>query len=131
MSNDRQRGPRRRRRRGGLGWEPYDGWPLDRLLVGPGTVRTIRQLFHEDRPHAPGAYRAWDLALCSGVSPQGTADALDRLWMAGLVERVCPRRSGDAASFRIDWEHPLTEALARLFWFEEAAFRRRPRGLRR
>ena len=36
------------RQRRGLRPEPEDGWPLDRLLVGVGTLRTMRELFLQD-----------------------------------------------------------------------------------
>jgi hypothetical protein len=61
-------------RRIGLTRDPLGGWPLDHLFVGVATLRTTRELFFQDY-----ALRAWDLALRTGVTPQGTTDSLRRL----------------------------------------------------
>ena len=100
--------------------EPMDGWPLDRILVGVATVRTIRELLRQAvSPHAY-TVRAWDLALCSGVSPQGSANALARLHREGLV-RAVPSDPGCAHRFGLV-EHPLLRPLGQLFAAEREAY---------
>lgn len=108
-------------RRRGLAWEPDDGWLLDRLFVGVATLRTTRELFRRKAGRQRRPPRAWDLALWSGVTPQGSADALESLHRVGLVAWVPPFRPGDAASFRLDRGHLLAEPLADLFAAERAA----------
>lgn len=100
--------------------EPMDGWPLDRILVGVATVRTIRELLRQ--AVWPGGYavRAWDLSLCSGVSPQGSANTLDRLHREGFV-RVLPSDPGCARRYDLV-EHPLLRPLGRLFADEREAY---------
>jgi hypothetical protein len=107
-------------RRSGLRREPPDGWPLDQIFVGVATLRTIRELFTLEG--GPGVYsnRAWDVALWSGVTPQGSADSLDRLHRVGLVKCFRPERIGQARSFRLDRDYPLAAPLARLFAAERA-----------
>ena len=107
-------------RRSGLRREPPGGWPLDRVFVGVATLRTLRELFTLEE--SPGVYpnRAWDVALWSGVTPQGSADALDRLHRVGLVQCFRPDRIGEARSFRLDRDYPLAAPLARLFAAEWA-----------
>lgn len=113
---------RRGRKRRGLRAEPADGWPLDRMLVGVATLRTMRELFEveaepEPWPHAP---RAWDLALRNGVTPQGSAEAMERLLRGGLVSEVPPERPHRAVGYRLLASHPLVPPLARLFRTERA-----------
>lgn len=116
--------PRRRR---GLRRDPPGGWPLDRLLVGVATLRTTRELFILDPEWSNGSPRAWDLSLRTGVSPQGSADALERLRRLGLVHVLDPTRPGRAPGHRIDWVHPLATPLARLFEAERIMVHRRTR----
>ena len=97
-------------RRIGLSWEPPDGWPLDTLLSGPARVRAIRELSTADRV----AFRAWDLALRTGVSPQGCEKVLLAFERAELVHR-CVADPGSARHFALDQEHPLVPALRGLF----------------
>ena len=107
-------------RRRGSRMEPMDGWPLDRILVGVATVRTIRELLRQAvSPHAY-TVRAWDLSLCSGVSPQGSANALARLHREGLV-RVVPSDPECAHRYALV-EHPLLRPLGRLFAAEREAY---------
>lgn len=103
------RGGPHRRRRG-----PPGGWPLDRVLVGVGTLRTMRELFHRQRGPAPNPLRAWDLALRTAVSVQGAADSLRRLEREGLLEVFPPADPGGAARYRLDAMHPLHASLAHL-----------------
>ncbi|MFQ5680362.1 MAG: hypothetical protein ACE5HP_13000 [Gemmatimonadota bacterium] len=114
-------------RRRGLRREPPDGWPLDDLLVGVATLRTIRELFKEDHlsDHSLPP-RAWDLALWSGVTPKGCANSLERLRRLGLAHAIRGRRRGEAPGFRLDWSHPLVNPLARLFAAEWRMVRPRP-----
>lgn len=100
--------------------EPMEGWPLDRILVGVATVRTIRELMRQ--AVWPGGYtvRAWDLSLCSGVSPQGSANTLDRLYREGLVS-VVPSDPGSARRYCLK-DHPLRKPLQHLFTAERGAF---------
>ena len=107
-------------RRSGLRREPPGGWPLDQIFVGVATLRTIRELFLLERGPGVSSNRAWDVALWSGVTPQGSADALDRLHRVGLVNSFRPERIGRARSFRLDRDYPLTASLARLFAAEWA-----------
>ncbi|CAN5132067.1 hypothetical protein BH18GEM1_BH18GEM1_21640 [soil metagenome] len=83
--------------------------------MGVATLRTTRELFRQAREPFPGPRRAWDLALWSGVTPQGSADSLERLNRLGLVEVFPSARAGHAPSFRLDRTYPLVEPLARLF----------------
>ena len=97
-----------------------DGWPLDRILVGVATLRTIRELLRQAvSPHGY-VVRAWDLSLCTGVSPQGSANTLERLYREGIIgvassDPGCARRYGLI-------EHPLLEPLNALFAAERDAF---------
>ena len=111
-------------RRKGLAWEPPDGWPLDRILVGVATVRTIRQLIREEQePHGRVPNRPWDLALWSGVTPQGTANSLKRLEREGLA-RSYPAPPGHARPYRFDRRHPLASEFRWLFEEERLVARR-------
>lgn len=112
-------------RRRGLRPEPAEGWPLDRVLVGVATTRTIRELLRKDAENPGGPQRAWDLALWTGVSPGGSAHALDRLEDAGLVVALRPERPGRATGYRLDGRHPLTAPLIHLFSSERAMVRSR------
>lgn len=115
MSKTRHRGLRR---------EPEGGWPLDQLFVGVGTVRTIRELFRQEQEPFTSPARAWDLALWSGVTTQGTVYCLERLHRLGLARIASPGGPDRAASFRIDRSHPMYLPLARLFQAERVATRR-------
>ena len=100
--------------------EPVDGWPLDRILVGVATVRTIRELLWQCVTPQGYAVRAWDLSLCSGVSPQGSANTLERLRREGLVDVV--RSDPSSARWYALVEHPLLEPLGWLFSDERKAY---------
>lgn len=92
--------------------------------MGVATLRTLRELIGlEGSPGAAFTHRAWDVALWSGVTPQGSADSLDRLCGVGLVKGYRPERAGLARSFRLDREHPLTAPMVRLFEAERAMCR--------
>ena len=104
-------------RRIGLTRDPPGGWPLDNLFVGVATLRTIRELFCHSR-----VLRAWDLSLRTGVSPQGSANSLERLRKMGLVAAY-KGDPGEARWFRLDGEHYLVEPLGSLFAVEWAACR--------
>lgn len=95
-------------------WDPPGGWPLDRVLVGVGTLRTMRAIFHRQGGRDPDPLRAWDLALRANVSVQGAADSLQRLEREGLLEAFPPADPGGAARYRLDATHPLHRPLARL-----------------
>lgn len=95
--------------------DPPGGWPLDRLLVGVATLRTTRELFRQAREWPADCPRAWDLALKTGVTPQGSALSLERLHRSGLVHAVPSDRPGRADGYRLDRSHPLAKPLARLF----------------
>lgn len=107
-----------RNRRSGLRSEPPGGWPLDDVFVGVATLRTIRELFEQHYGRFTGPLRAWDLALWSGVTPQGTANSLERLDRVGLVWKAWRGGPGYAARYQIDTEYPLFQALDRLFTAE-------------
>ncbi|MGH7542831.1 MAG: hypothetical protein ACREK7_02735 [Gemmatimonadota bacterium] len=111
-------------RRSGLRREPPDGWPLDQVFVGVATLRTLRELFILEGGPGVFSHRAWDVALWSGVTPQGSADALDRLHGVGLVNCYRPERIGEARSFRLNRDYPLAAPLGRLFQAEWAMMRR-------
>lgn len=98
--------------------EPPEGWPLNHVLVGVGTLRTLRELFHRQDPPGRSPLRAWDVALRSEVSVQGAAESLERLAKAGLVEELPPAASGRASRYRLNPHNPLTPPLARLFQVE-------------
>lgn len=66
--------------------------------------------------------RAWDLSLRTGVTPQGSANSLERLHGLGLVEQ-CVSDPWEASRFRIDSEHYLFQPLADLFAAEYDACR--------
>lgn len=105
-------------RRIGLSWEPPDGWPLDRLLVGVATLRSIREFLR-----APGSSRrGWDLHLRSGVSVQGSTYALERMEREGLAFRVVVD-PWSAPGYGLDLDHPLVPALRKLFEDERASVR--------
>lgn len=114
-------------RRRGLRPDPLDGWPLDDVLVGVATLRTMRELFrqHDEAPRQ--GPRAWDLALQSGVSAQGSADSLDRLERAGLVTALSPERPWRARGYRLERHHPLVVPMRRLFEAERSVARREER----
>jgi len=108
-------------RRIGLRPDPRGGWPLDKVLVGVATLRTLREVFLQRGVDL----RAWDVTQSCGVSPQGAADALDRLARAGLVETIPSPGPGYARSYRLDPSHPLAPSLGELFSEER---RVAPRG---
>jgi DNA-binding transcriptional ArsR family regulator len=112
-------------RRIGLTPDPPGGWPLDRLLVGVATLRTLRELFRQDRPQRP-----WDLAMRTGVTPQGTANALERLRELGIVDAYDPREPGEAVRYRLAESHFLIEPLGRLFHAEREEIRKAARAAR-
>ncbi|MGH7572516.1 MAG: hypothetical protein ACREMK_11845 [Gemmatimonadota bacterium] len=110
----------------GLRREPAGGWPLDQLFVGVATLRVTRELFLLNRPPSAGPQRAWDVALRSGVTAQGSADSLERLNRLGLVKMVSSGQACRAAPwFRLDGSYPLFGPLADLFEAEQALCRRR------
>ena len=109
-------------RRKGLRPVPPGGWPLDDVFVGVATLRTMRELFLQAPPADGRSVRAWDLALWSGVSVQGSADALRRLVRAGLAEGLVSD-PGHADRFR-PADHPLVDPIARLFGAEYEVCRR-------
>lgn len=113
-----------RRRRRGLRREPEGGWPLDHVLVGVATTRTLRELFRQDSEWPGHRPRAWDLALWSGVSPQGSVNSMERLARVGLVKAIPSGRAGYAPTFRIDGKYPLVGPLARLFTAERIMVRK-------
>jgi hypothetical protein len=104
-------------RRIGLTRDPPDGWPLDRLFVGVATLRTTRELFSQ-----AFSQRAWDLSLRTGVSPQGSANSLERLRQLGLVREYLGE-PWEASRFRLDSSHYLFQPLADLFAAERDACR--------
>jgi hypothetical protein len=67
--------------------------------------------------------RAWDIALWSGVTPQGAAVILERLREAGIVEIAILPGRGRAAEYRLTREHPWHDAFHHLFTAERAARR--------
>ena len=66
--------------------------------------------------------RAWDLSLRTGVTPQGSANSLERLHRLGLVEE-CLSDPWEASRFRLDSEHYLFQPLADVFAAEYDACR--------
>lgn len=104
-----------KKRRRGLRWEPMDGWPLDHLLVGVATLRTIRELLIQDFESKEGTPRAWDLALWNGVTPRGSANSLERLHRLGYVHELPPERPWRAVRYRLARGHPLVAPLRQLF----------------
>lgn len=117
---------RRGEGRRGLRPEPVEGWPLDRVLVGVATLRTLRELIRQDAEDAGRPPRAWDLALRSGVSAQGSANSLERLSEAGLVTELIPTRPARAPAYRLDRTHPVVASMARLFEAERSMVAGRP-----
>ncbi|HYO47235.1 MAG TPA: hypothetical protein VEY33_11170 [Gemmatimonadota bacterium] len=109
-------------RRTGLRRDPPGGWPLDRLFVGVATLRTIRELFRQ-APPSGSTLRAWDLSLWSGVTAQGSSEALERLRGPGLVKVYEPDGPGHALQFRLAGDYPLLRPLAALFEAERACVR--------
>lgn len=112
--------PRRRYRSSvgrGLAYEPVEGWPLDRVLVGVATLRTARQLLrpHRLRDANVAWVRGWDIAMWSGVTPQGSRHAMERLRSAGILKTASRASYHQAERFMIDAYHPLTRALELLF----------------
>jgi hypothetical protein len=101
------------------------------MLVGVATTRTMRELFMQAHSQHGPTVRAWDLALYSGVSPQGSTNSLVRLCGAGLVD-VFPSDPGCAPRFGLI-EHPLLNPLGHLFAAERRACHElmRPRYERR
>lgn len=110
-----QRVPRR-----GLAATPESGWPLDQLFVGVATLRTTRQLLRPTGALRGGSVRPWDIALWSGVTPQGTRYCMERLERVGLVRQVARGKSWHATTYRLVERHPLIEPLSNLFMAERA-----------
>lgn len=111
-----QREPRR-----GLAATPESGWPLDQLFVGVATLRTTRQLLRlSGGALRGGSVRAWDIALWSGVTPQGTRYCMERLERVGLVRQVAPGKSWHATTYRLVERHRFVEPLLTLFRAELA-----------
>jgi len=106
--------------RRGLTAAPIDGWPLDHLLVGVATLRTTRQILRSNSVLYGGSVRPWDVALWSGVTPQGTGHCMERLCRAGLVRKVAPDKPWHATTYRLVDRHPLVEPLSELFRAERA-----------
>ena len=77
----------------------------------------------------PDAQRPWDLHLRTGVSPQGSADALMRLARIGLVDVLPSRVPGHADWFQLASSHYLLKPLGNLFAAEDAAVRSTIRAL--
>lgn len=92
--------------------------------MGVATLRTTRQLFWQHDELGWGPPRAWDLALWTGVTPQGSADSMERLSRLGLVKVIPSGRPGHAPTFQLDRTHPLVTPLARLFVAEQVMVRR-------
>ena len=113
-------------RRIGLTRDPPGGWPLDHVFVGVATLRVMRELFTRG-----GTHRPWDLHLRTGVSPQGSADALRRLARLGIVQVLPSREPGHADWFRLSGSHDLIPPLGSLFLVEERAVRSAIRALMR
>jgi hypothetical protein len=68
--------------------------------------------------------RAWDLSLWSGVTAQGSSEALERLQGSGLVKAYQPDGPGHAPRFRLAGDYPLLRPLTILFEEEQACVRR-------
>ena len=113
-------------RRIGLRPDPPGGWPLDQILVGVATLRTLREL-----SRSPTPLRPWDFSLQTGVSPQGTADALKRLLELGLVAEHPSSEAGRASRYRIEKSHFLREPLGWLFAAERDEVQKLAREARR
>lgn len=103
-------------------WEPAGGWPLNHVLVGVATLRTLRELYRRQHRSSPNPdsdpLRAWDVASRAAVTVQGAANSLERLEKAGLVQSFPPLRHGGAARYRLDPSHPLVPPLGQLFGAE-------------
>ena len=112
-------------RRIGLTPDPPGGWPLDYILVGVATLRTIRELYCHSE-----SLRPWDLSLRTGVTPQGSAHALKRLCELELVAEYMPREPGQAYRFRLEKSHFLFKPLGWLFSAEEDDVKRLAREAR-
>lgn len=110
----------KRPRRRGLTAVPVDGWPLDHLLVGVATLRTTRQILRPTGALHGDSVRPWDIALWSGVSPQGTSHCMERLCRAGLVRKVPREKPWHATTYRLVDRHPLVEPFLELFRAERA-----------
>ena len=85
--------------------------------MGVATLRTTRELFRHVY-----SLRAWDLSLRTGVTPQGSANSLERLHRLGLVEE-CISDPWEASRFCLDSTHSLFQPLADLFAAEYDACR--------
>lgn len=109
-----------RESRRGLAATPESGWPLDQLFVGVATLRTTRQLLRPTGVLRGGSVRPWDVALWSGVTPQGTTQCMERLERVGIVRQVAPAKSWHATTYRLVERHPLVEPLSTLFMAERA-----------
>lgn len=114
----------------GLRRKPEGGWPLDDILVGVATLRTIRELFRQNDETPLSRPRAWDLALWSGVTPQGSANSLERLERAELVRALAPERPWRAPGYSLELSHPLTTPMMGLLEAERSMIHRRRRRRR-
>ncbi len=90
-------------------------WPLDGILKGVGTLRVLRELYRPHLRHWTHPARPWDIALWSGVTPQGTARILERLMKDGVVELWTHPAPGYAPTYRPVRDHPIREPLNELF----------------
>lgn len=106
--------------RRGLAAKPESGWPLDQLFVGVATLRTTRQVLRPSGALRGGSVRPWDIALWSGVTPQGTRYCMERLERVGLLRQVAPGKSWHATTYRLVERHPLIAPLSGLFMTERA-----------
>ena len=91
---------------------------MNHVLVGVGTLRTMRELFRRQVGVGRFPLRAWDVASRIPVSLPGAANSLERLERVGLVEALPPRRPGGAPQYVLDPSHPLVEPLSDLFAVE-------------
>lgn len=116
---------------GGYRRRPDGDWPLDDVLIGVKSLRTLRELMrqeNQERRRPPSPRRPWDVALWCGVTPQGSAEILDRLHRLGMVERFPPSARGRARRFRLARKHPLVAPIERLFDDEWVLICRRRRA---
>jgi DNA-binding Lrp family transcriptional regulator len=97
--------------------------PLDDALGSDANVRLLRVLTME----TPGPMNAEEAARRTGLTPPGARKGLERLVVTGLVHRV---GAGRQKQFALNRDHPLTEAIERLFDAEARRFGDLLNGLR-